>query len=181
MNELQTMKKDVMEAIDSIAQSRSNYQLQHFVVGQHDTQERQYQQCLLELNTKLNNIKRDQIALKKLEKKLSLEKDEDERSLIEIDIEEVSFGLKSQMREAGVLYSIFNALPKFSYQQLQEAEERYWHLRLSRQAEMDIAQRNLGIGTGNMEALRQAGLVDGFAQTFLENTLPAMTQQKELT
>lgn len=180
MNDIQTMKKDVMEAIDSIAQSRSNYQLQHFVVGQHDTQERQYQQCLLELNTKLNNIKRDQIALKKLQKKLAAEVDADEKELIEIDIEEIGFGLKSQMREAGVLYSIFSAMPKFTYQQLQEAEERYWQLRLSRQAETDIAQRNLGIGAGNLEALRQAGLIDGFSQTFLEKTLPEITQQKAL-
>lgn len=83
------------------------------------------------------------------------------------------------MREAGVLYSIFSAMPKFTYQQLQESEEKYWALRLARQAEMDIAQRNLGIGAGNLEALRQVGLIDGFSQTFLEQTLPAMTNQQK--
>lgn len=95
MEELQTMKQDVMAAIDAIAQSRSNYQLQHFVVGQHDTQERQYQQCLLELNVKLNNIKREQISVRKLNKKLAIETDVDEKALIELEIEELEFNLKS--------------------------------------------------------------------------------------
>ena len=180
-NELQTMKADALAAMDSIAQARSTYQLQHFVVGQHDTLERQYQQCLLELNVKLNNIKRDEIALKKLKTKLANEQDEDERTLIEIDIEELSFSLKGQMREAGVLYTIFKAMPKYSYQELQEAEEKYWTLRLARQAELDVAERRLGISSGNMEALRQAGMVEGFSQTFIEQTLPAITQQKELS
>ena len=169
-----------MSAIDSIAQSRSNFQIKNFVLLQHDVPERQYQQCLIELNQKLNNIKRQEIEMKRLVAKLDKETDEDERTLIELNIEELAFSLKSQMREAGTLYTLFREYPKYTYEQLQDAEAGYWVKRLARQAEIDVLQRTSGIGAGNLDALRQAGLINGFAESFLENTLPTITQQKAL-
>lgn len=161
------VKKELMGSIDAINQSRSNYQIERFVVGEHATVERQFMQCVLELQTKLSNIKKGRIQLRKLNKKLASEQDDDEKELISIDIEDLELSLKSQMREAGTLYAIYTSMPKFTYQELQQAEEKYWTLRLAKQAQLDVESTGR-ISVGNLDALRMAGIVeDSFAQHFL--------------
>lgn len=153
------MREDVSDAIDSIAIARSEFQIHHFVVGQHDTSERQYSQCLLELNIKLNNIRRCEIQIKKLRAKLAATTDEDDAELLRLDISELAFSLKGDMREAGVLYSIFKQFPQYTYEELQAAEGKYWELRLHRQATNDQISAKIGVSSGNIDAMRQAGLL----------------------
>jgi hypothetical protein len=173
------VKQELASSIEAISQSRSNFAITNFVVGDYTTPERQFSQCVLELQIKLFNIKRDEIKMRKLLKKMELEQDVDEKELLQLDVEELTISILSQKREAGTLYSIYSALPKFSYKQIQEAEEVYWQERLARQAQMDIASTGR-IGVGNMDALRQAGILrNDFAETFYKQTLAA-PEQKEL-
>lgn len=174
------VKQELASSIEAISQGRSNFAIQHFVVGDHCTPERQFVQCVLELQVKLFNIKRDEIRLRKLIKKKEAEQDSDDKELAQLDIEELTLQILSQKREAGTLYSIYSALPKFSYQQIQEAEAGYWQERLARQAQLDIDSSGR-VGVGNLDALRQAGiLTNDFADRFYNKALQAPEQKKEL-
>ena len=176
--DLVKVKQELVSSIEAISQGRSNYALINFVVGDHCPPERQFVQCVLELQVKLFNIKRDEIKLRKLAKKMEAEQDPDDKELAKLDIEELSLGILSQKREAGTLYSIYSALPKFTYQQIQEAEAGYWQERLARQAQLDI-DANGRISVGNLDALRQSGvLANDFADRFYNKTLQAPEQEK---
>ena len=48
---------DVLLAMAEVQQSRSNFQLQNFVVNQHDTDEMRYQQTVIELQQLYYTIK----------------------------------------------------------------------------------------------------------------------------
>jgi len=159
LNEILSAKQEIYEAFRNIAQPRTNFQLKKFVIEDHVTQERQYMQCVLELQRKYSAIKRASIEQRKLLRKLEQEKDELERELIEIELEDLQFALEGAIREFETLYAIFKSMPKYTYEQLQEAEEKYWIKRLSIQAMIDMQSTGY-VSRGNLDALRQLGLVD---------------------
>jgi len=171
------IKTELLASIEATTQARSNFSLKNFVVGEHATNERQFSQCVLELHVKLNNIRRDQIKVEKLKRRLKVEEDNLEIELINLEIEEINFSLLSQMREAGTLYSIYSTSKKYTYQQIQEAEEEYWYKRLSKQAMLDVASHGR-ISVGNLDALRMAKIVDdNFTEEFVKL---GMTEPREL-
>lgn len=176
---LTTVKSELIESLDAINQSRSNYQIEKFVIGEHTKPERQFQQCVLELKVKLQNIKREELNLIKHQRKLAAETDDIEKALIALDIEDMEYSIKSQKREAGTLYAIYTQFPKFTYQQLQEAEESYWFDRLGRQAEIEL-QSTGRVGQGNLDALRMIGAVqNNFAGDFYNKL--QLVEEKTLT
>ena len=93
-----------------------------------------------------------------------------------IDLENLHFAMQGAVREFNRYYEIFETLPKFTYEQMQDAEERYWQLRLARQAQCDIDASGR-IGTGNHEALWQAGLIENPGHEFLERNHKGMPVQ----
>lgn len=174
MNDLMKLEEDVIGRIeeldiDMIQQPRSDFVLEHFVVGTHDMPGRQRVQAVLELQIKLFNIRRAQLEERKLrvEKKQKEYKltgstiDVLERELIQIEIERIEMDLAEMslarlgaVREAQALLAILDRLPKYTYEQLQAEEAEYWRARLSRQALQDM--KSMGtIGQGNAEAIRQ--------------------------
>jgi hypothetical protein len=154
---------DLHEAFAHIQQPRSDYQLRHFVVGQHDTEPNRYAQCVLELQIKYNAIRRGLLAKQKLEieiQRLIASGDEidaisaDEKK---IDIEEVDLAISGAFREFQCLYAIWKSFSRqYTHQELQEAQEEYWQARLTRQAIQDLHAAGR-ISQGNQDALRQAG------------------------
>lgn len=156
-DQAEKVNKQFVEALEACCQGRSNYQLEKLVVGTHDTPQRQFMQCVEEMRQKKSNIKRSELQLMKLEKRLKVETDEIEKELIKCDLEDQEYSLKAQQRELGHLTAIFMAMPKFTYEQLQTEEERYWTLRINRQSAHDQIQRATGISPGNLDALHQMG------------------------
>jgi hypothetical protein len=157
-------------AFEAIAQPRSDFQLAHFVVAQHDTLPRQWAQAVLELQGRVFNIARIQADVELLELKLADEleaadaadgrekrRHELEGAKIRIALEETGLGRLGNVREAESLIAIVETLEAknggpFTREQIESDEARYWSLRLRRQAYPII--RGL-IDQGNAEVLLQ--------------------------
>lgn len=166
-NNLVARIERLREDIEAIQQPRSNFALKHFVVGMHDMPGRQRQQAVLELQIKMFNIRRGQLAEREtLAKKRKAEKDlesEDiyirEMAQIEIercdvDIAELKLARIGAAREAEYLLAILDALPRYTYEDYQREEAQYWRARLSRQALQDMKAMGT-VSAGNQEAIRQ--------------------------
>ena len=127
-----------------IQQARPDYALEHFVVGQHDTEPQQYAQCVLELQVKYDNIRRALLAKKKIDIEIrQLETKGDELSLIDaemkrIDLEEQDRAMLGAWREFQALYRIWKSFEhKYTREELNNAQEEYWIKRLTRQANQE--------------------------------------------
>lgn len=167
-------RKELETAFHNINQSRTDFQIKNFVVGSHDTPTRQYQQCLMELHSKTYNLRRHIIERRKLVKKIDAEKDADDKELLCISLEELDFGIESEVREWNVLYGIFQEMPKYTFEDFQAGEEEYWQLRLARQAQEDLVAHGR-ISVGNLDAMWQAKQIDHPGIQFIETN-----QKKEL-
>lgn len=173
--------KDMEKAFDEIQQPRSEYVLQNFVVGQHDTLETQYSQCVLEMMVKYDNIRRAKLNKRKLTIKINeyeaknTELDQIEADLLKIDLEEQDRAMLGALREFESLYKIWQSFPKkYTREDLDENQPIYWSKRLQRQAYQDM-QATGRIGVGNHEALRQAGFV-----SVPDNSLASNVEKKYL-
>ena len=65
--ELNKVVSELQNAFLEIQQPRTEFTLRHFVVGQHDTIEQQYAQCVLEMQIKYDNIRRALLSKKRIE------------------------------------------------------------------------------------------------------------------
>lgn len=156
--------KNLEDAFLEIQQPRTAFVLEKFVVGQHDTIESQYAQCVLEMQIKYDNLRRAKLNKRKIEIKIkeaedkNTELDQIEADLMRIDLEEQDRAVLGALREFEALYKIWQSFPKkFTRAELDAGQEQYWRLRLARQAQQDL-QATGRIGVGNNEALRQIGL-----------------------
>lgn len=168
INDINEKHNELHEAFLQIFQGRSNFQLDNFVVGMHTTPERQYAQCVLELQHKYYNIRRADIARRKLIKQIEDSTDEFEKEEKLIDLEEIEISIIGAIREFDHLYAIFQAMPKFNIEELEEGESKYWLERLSIQSQIDIESTGR-ISIGNYEALRQIDLINDHAKRFMQN------------
>lgn len=156
--------KEMEDSFLEIQQPRTAFVLEKFVVGQHDTLEMQFSQCVLELQIKYDNLRRAKLNKRKIEIKIreseekNTELDQIEADLMRIDLEEQDRAVLGALREFESLYKIYQSFPKkYTRQEIDHAQEQYWRLRLARQAQQDM-QATGRIGVGNSEALRQIGL-----------------------
>lgn len=167
MNDLiERCDKDLADAIRAIQQPRTNFQLQHFVVGQHDTEPRRWWQCVLELQIKIQNLKRAAIQRRQIERKIKAlrnggDEAKDEGALLMLDLQDQELAVLGAIRETETLYAIFKSFPRgYTREELDAAEAEYWHKRLTRQARHEINATGV-IGVGNQEALEQIGISPG--------------------
>ena len=165
------MVAELKDAFMEIQQPRPPFVLEHFVIGQHDTEPQQYAQCVVELQIKYDNIRRAQLNRQKLELEIAElesraeEADTDnqaERYRIDaklkgIDVEEQDRAFVGALREFECLYGMWKSFGKtYTRQELNEAQPEYWTKRLSRQAQQDLLATGR-VGQGNQEALKQIG------------------------
>lgn len=194
MTELPKLDESLLQAFDEIQMARTPYQLKHFVVGQHDTEEQRYAQCVLELQIKYDVIKRAilgrerlQLEKRQLENQAHLASNADDKIgarikeiealTKQIDVEEQDRAFKGALREFTALYAIFKTFKKhYTRDDLNNAQPDYWQKRLTRQANQEILA--LGrVGVGNADALRMIGLspvpeldhIRSVEQRYLEN------------
>ena len=69
MRDLLTLKEkgmSIQDAIKEITQSRSKYQIERFVIGQHHSLEMQYYQLCLEASGLIDAIKESELRIKKI-------------------------------------------------------------------------------------------------------------------
>lgn len=165
----------INKAFDAVCQPKTNFQIERFVVGQHDTPERQYMQCVIQIHTLVINIKRSEInrrrTLLKIEKLTKKKGELAELDLAEekLNLEQIEFGLKGSLREFACYYAVLESFGKgFTYEEIQRAEIKYWPLRLARQAQCGVDAHS-GPGSGNIEAMWQAGMTENPGKRFLES------------
>jgi hypothetical protein len=156
--------KEMEESFLAIQMPRSAYTIEKFVVGQHDTVEMQFCQCVLELQIKYDNLRRAKLGRRRIEIQIKeLEDKGTEIDLIDADLkridqEQQDFAVLGALREFEALYKIYQSFPKkYTRKEIDDAQENYWKLRLDRQAQQDL-QATGRIGVGNSEALRQINL-----------------------
>ena len=162
--ELNKIVSELHHAFLEIQQPRTEFTLRHFVVGQHDTIEQQYAQCVLEMQIKYDNIRRALLSKKRIELEIKeLEAKNTEIDLIDseikkIDLEAQDRAIIGAWREFQVLYKIWNEFPKkYTRQELDLAQPEYWQKRITRQANQDLIAMGR-IQVGNQESLNQIGL-----------------------
>lgn len=161
-------KNELHEAFYEIFQGRSNYQIENFVINAHCTPERRYAQCVLELQNKYYSIKKADISRRKLQQEINNSKCPFTIEEIELELEQLELAIFGALREFDILYKIFQQLPKYNNEQLQQSETKYWIERLSTQAQQDIEAHGT-ISVGNAEALRQANIIGDYSTRFLQN------------
>ena len=173
-----TVGKEIADAIAECQQTRSQFQLVHFVLGQHDTPEMQYYQLVLELQDMGSKIRLAKIALNKGEVELDQlrlrikrlletgdELDALEAKKLEFDIEEMEVGREASQvvlhgaeREMSMLVDIFQQVKKYTRAEIEHAQPEYWHKRVTRQTNLQIMSGN--VGWAQLDDMRKIGLLD---------------------
>jgi hypothetical protein len=159
-----TPNHPIYQALNEIQRSRSRFQLEHFVAGQHDTDEQQYRQILLEIQSLIFSIKNAQLKIKKGELEVAkLRKDGDEIDAVEAEIMELGLEqsrlvLSGAEKELADLVDMWEKFPhKYTAEELEKLQPVYWEARLMRQAQLEALGSNGKIGWGALDALRQIG------------------------
>ena len=157
------MREDIQLSLAECQMPRTRYQLEHFVVGAHDTPEMRFVQVCRELEALHYTIKEVAMQVRKTEYEIEdLREKGDRISQVEADIKEL--GLErtrlvaiGAVREYDTLIEIYDQIPHFTREQIDASQPDYWQQRLGRQA-------NLQGMTGSpnwahLEALDQIGVL----------------------
>ena len=168
MNEVMKIEGDgeLMDAIRTLAQPRSDYVLEKFIVGKHETPEMRYAHCVLEIRMKYNALRRAKISLEKITYEIEelRKKASDGDKIAEFDYREREIGKEESegvvigaIRELQALYRIYRTFEKkYTREEINDAQEEYWEKRLTGQANNDMMASGR-IGVGNLEALNDIG------------------------
>jgi len=170
MNEMVEIDKDteLMLALKWLPQPRTDYQLEKFVVGRHETEEMRYAHCVLNIRIKYNALRRSKIALEKIDfqiEQLKVKAEDMGDKLSEfkwrekvIDKEEAEGAVLGAIRELSALYKIWNTFEKkYTREEINAVQEIYWKKRLSKQAENDLLATGR-VSKGNLESLSHIGM-----------------------
>jgi hypothetical protein len=169
-------------AFDAIQQPRTEFQLRHFVVGQHETAGQQWAQCVLEIQNKLSTLALAAIDRKIAETKIANLKRRNteianlKAAKLGIELQQLAWAETGARRELAALIKIMDSFGRdWSRDQLDTEQSDYWRRRLARQASQDLTATGR-IGIGNQDAMRMIGLavpgqptyVGAVEQRFLE-------------
>jgi len=176
--------KELIEAFSEVQQSRTNFQIDHFVIGQHETPEMQYKQVLIELQSMYYTIKQVGLNIKKTEieiERLRATNDpinEIEAQIKELGLEQTRIVALGSFRELERLLNIYDSFEhKFSRAEIENAQSDYWNQRLHRQSTLEAIGGSQA-QAAHLDALRQIGAIkitkEGVEPIAVEN------EQKEL-
>jgi hypothetical protein len=159
---------NIHEAIKEIQQPRSQYQLVHFVLGQHDTPEMQFYQLMMELQDMGYKLRMARLGTRKLEIEIArLLETGDELDAIEaeekqVDLEQTLIVMRGAEREVAVLEDIFNSCQHYTRDEIEHAQPEYWEKRLTRQTNLQIMSG--GVQWAQLDSMRQIGLLDDLVE-----------------
>lgn len=164
--ELLQSNHPLFDAFKQVSRPRTRFQLEKFVIGQHDTPEQQYKQLVLELNNLYYAYQVNSLLCKKSELEIAALRatgnpvDEIDAQIKELGLEQtyiVMLGAKSEFDD---LLALWKESPiKYSADDLEALQPIYWDARLTRQAQLEAVGRN-EVTFGNLDALRQIGKLD---------------------
>jgi hypothetical protein len=156
---------NIQAAIKDIQQSRSRYQLEKFVVGQHDSPEMQYYQLVIEANGTTNSIKETELLIQKVKaeaeelRETGKKSDSIEAQIKELSIPELETQLIGQRRELAFMEELFLQYENYTREDIELAQPEYWRNRLMRVGEMQMLARQGGVDWAHLQALYQADVL----------------------
>lgn len=166
---------------------RTSFQLERFVMQEHDLPERKFLQLMMELKSMRDGFIGDCFEIEKLKieiKRLLATNDEIdnlEACKKQYILRQYEENMIFREREIKTIVRLINSLPKiYTYDEIEAAESVYWEHRLTRQAFEDMVSAQTGINQGNVRANIQAGttmapsLLD-FKQKMLTNFINPTT------
>lgn len=166
---------------------RTSFQLERFVMQEHDLPERKFLQLMMELKSMRDGFIGDCFEIEKLKieiKRLLATNDEIdnlEACKKQYILRQYEENMIFREREIKTIVRLINSLPKiYTYDEIEAAESVYWERRLTRQAFEDMVSAQTGINQGNVRANIQAGttmapsLLD-FKQKMLTNFINPTT------
>jgi hypothetical protein len=154
---------EAARTIADIKQARSRFQLERFVVGQHDTAEMRFYQICLELEVVEHALAVSRLHARKLRVEIGRlratgdEIDDIDADVKQLELESMSLSILAQEREAAILRDLFDESPKFTRDEIERAQPEYWRARLLRQTVLQATGHRLGVGWAQLDAHRQAG------------------------
>ena len=152
------------EAFNDIPFGNSGFQIENFIINAAQTPERAYRSIGLGMRAKINalreafyGLKKEDIEIEELTAKLKTDQLNDyerRKTILEIERKEeirrdVRKLIKDAMAELAVFYRIFKKLPRFTREQFEAGERKYFEIRLKKIA--------LGI-QGPFESLDNMGM-----------------------
>jgi hypothetical protein len=161
------VSQEILDSIQEIQQPRSRFQLEHFVLNQHDTEEMRFYQCVLEIQNMRTTLRIVALDMKK--RKLEIAKlkatsdpiDAIDAEIKEIGLEETRVVLFGTIREFHHLVDLYNLFPKkYTREEIDLLQPVYWTQRLLRQVELDNLGNRGTVNPAHLEALRQIGQLD---------------------
>jgi len=157
---------EVLLAMAEIQQSRSDFQIEKFVVNQHDTDEMRYVQTVIELQQLYYTIKTVSLEMKKTEIEIARKRatgdeiDEIDAQLKELGLEQTRLVGIGAFRELEKLFIIFNSFEKkYTRAEIEAAQPDYWNKRLHRQATLE-AIGGTQAQAAHLDSLRQIGALE---------------------
>jgi hypothetical protein len=157
---------DVLLAMAEIQQPRSQFQLEKFVINQHDTDEMRYFQCVTEIQSLYYTIRTVSLEMKKTEIEISRlratgdEIDEIDAQIKELGLEQTRLVGVGAFRELGHLMNTFESFPtKYTREQIEVAQPDYWNKRLNRQAVLELTGGSQA-AAAHLDSLRQIGAIE---------------------
>ena len=177
---------DVLLAMAEIQQPRSQFQLEKFVINQHDTDEMKYFQCVTEIQSLYYTIRTVSLEMKKTEIEIAKlratgdEVDEIDAQLKELGLEQTRLVGVGAFRELGHLMNIFESFPiKYTREQIEIAQPDYWSKRLNRQAILELTGGTQAAAS-HLDSLRQIGAISVTNQGILPSNENLEGLQKQL-
>lgn len=155
---IEAVRQLIERDFDTVAMPRSAYTLDRLVVKVHEHPTQQWIQAVIELRVKYYEIRKTLLHIKRAQRDFDAATDEIERELKELEIEQLQWYIRCCWNEFEALLTIYQAMPGYTRDEIEAAQPEYWHNRLTKQANFDLASTGR-IGQGNLEALRQAGIV----------------------
>jgi hypothetical protein len=162
------MFEKVKSLIAEVTQSRSEFQIEKFVIGQHATPEMQFYQVMLELQTLIysyehNLLEREKAILEIQALELSdnpIEKITAKQK--KLGLEQLEVGLQGHERELTYLLNKFDSFEHYyTRKEIEEAQPDYWEKRLTNNARAMI-MGGQSVGFSYIESMEQAGILDKF-------------------
>jgi hypothetical protein len=161
---------------------RTRFQLENFVVKEHDCPERKFLQVIVELKALRDGAIVDMFEQQKIKIEINrLLATGDEIDAIEAAKKQYTLGMmqesmKYREREIQVLVDLLKQFPKmYTYEEIEAGEKTYWEKRLTRQIAEDMVTAQTGINQGNIRSAIQAGTsVEKYFLAFQEHFLTQM-------
>jgi hypothetical protein len=175
---------ELLNTFADIQQSRTNFQIDNFVIRQHETPEMQFKQVCIELQEMYYTIRRVGLNIKKTEIEIKelratgKESDELEAQIKELGLEQTRIIAHGTFRELERLLQIYNSFEhKFTRQEIEAGQENYWNRRLHRQATLEAIGGSQA-QAAHLDALRQIGAIEVTKEGI--NTVNISESQKEI-